>query len=354
MNNNANTYLVKLTPLGTFFFGGEQGTTADYYLKGNYFPQQTALLGLIRHQLLLQNNLLLDNSIKDKDTAKALIGESSFQYNNSTQTFGVIRSISECCIGNTVLNNNNEFCTCLYHPIPPVFTKIIASAADHWLFPEYDPKSYYPQEFGLLKTSKVCNPTFNNEEIFVESERPGIDKNYNGKPRNDAYYKQVWLAMKRGFCFAFYLTLDGTNFRNEPIFRDSIVTFGKESMPFIMEVTGGEKIPDTGVKPNQDKNALYLTSDAYVEQDLGHMAEIAAIDTVPFRNFINNVEQHRAAYFNRKPSEVLGSRRLQLYKRGSFFYAKDIKAIADKIADQKQFTKIGYNSFQFTTVNILT
>ena len=61
--SNPKTYFVTLTPRQLFFFGGEQGETADYYLKGSFIPQQTALLGLVRHQVLLQNRL---KSIQNK------------------------------------------------------------------------------------------------------------------------------------------------------------------------------------------------------------------------------------------------------------------------------------------------
>ena len=45
-----------------FFFGGERtlddGKSADYISHSNKFPQQSALLGMIRYQLLKQHNLL--------------------------------------------------------------------------------------------------------------------------------------------------------------------------------------------------------------------------------------------------------------------------------------------------------
>jgi CRISPR-associated protein Cmr3 len=354
MSNDTKTYLVKLKPLGPFFFGGEQGETADYYLKGSMFPQQTALLGLIRHQLLIQNNLLKNGVIADKPKAATLIGPESFQYDKE-QYFGAIQRLSECYIGYTAKNKEEEFCTYLYHAAPQSYTRQAVQVNDDFVFPYYDPKNNYPAVFTLLKAAELCPPAFSEDDIFIEAGRPGIDKNYDGKPRDNAYYKQVWLKLKNDFCFAFYLTLREKFAENEAVILSSaMVTFGKESMPFMMEVTQPATIPDADKLPAGGQNALYLTSDAYLPADIAASCEAAVTDTVPFRNVINYTSQDKAAYFNRKPAQIPCSKRLQLYKRGSFFYAKDIAALAEKIKQQTAFTSIGYNTYRFTTINILS
>lgn len=352
MSNNNKTYLVKLTPLSPFFFGGEQGETADYYLKGSLFPQQTALLGLIRHQLLIQNNMLTNGVIADKAKAAALIGAESFQYDKQ-QSFGTIHHLSECYTGYTAKNKEEKFCTYLYHSAPQPFTKQAKKVNGHFIFPDYDPKNNYPGQFSLLKSSEVCRPAFSEDDVFGTTTRPGIDKNYDGKPRDDAYYKQVWLTLKKDFCFAFYLKLsekfaDGADVK----LNDAIVTFGKESMPFSMTVEREYNPPVPDDVPKDGKNALYLTSDAYLPEDFAAGCSVAVTDTVPFRNVINYVSQEKRDYFNRKPAAIPCSKRLQLYKRGSFFYTDDIAWLAEKIKSQTAFTNIGYNTFHFTTLNI--
>ena len=354
MSDNTTTYLVKLKPLSPFFFGGEQGETADYYLKGGCFPQQTALLGLLRHQLLIQNNLLKEGVITDKSKAAGLIGAESFQYNKQ-QGFGAIQQLSECYIGYTAKNKEDEFCTYIYHSAAQPYTKQAVQVNGYFIFPGYDPKNDYPGVFTLLKSAEFCPPAFSENEIFGTAERPGIDKNYDGKPRDDAYYKQVWLTMKKDFCFAFYLTLDKNYSNNEVIIlKDAVVTFGKESMPFMMSIMQADSVPAADEQPVNGQNALYLTSDACLPADVAAGCEVAVTDTIPFRNVINTIAQDKAAYFNRKPTATPCSKRLQLYKRGSFFYTKDIAALAEKIKDQAAFTKIGYNRFHFTTINILS
>ena len=53
-------FKVTLEPKDWFFFGGsstfDNGTKTSYIAHSLLFPQQTALLGMIRYQLLKQNN----------------------------------------------------------------------------------------------------------------------------------------------------------------------------------------------------------------------------------------------------------------------------------------------------------
>ncbi len=56
-------YLIKLTPVDQFFFGGnitfgENKATQNYLVRSEKYPQQTTLLGMLRYQLLKTNSLL--------------------------------------------------------------------------------------------------------------------------------------------------------------------------------------------------------------------------------------------------------------------------------------------------------
>jgi hypothetical protein len=90
---------IRLTPLGTFFFGGENtfGATENrnYFVKSNLMPQQTSLLGLLRLELLRSNPTVFDlktDKVIDKNAAIELIGGESF---DGKQTdFGCISGLS--------------------------------------------------------------------------------------------------------------------------------------------------------------------------------------------------------------------------------------------------------------------
>ena len=98
-------YLIKLTPHKHFFFspnsGSELGNKSNYYKESLFFPQQTTILGFLRHQLLIQNKLITPFekaiSVKNHSIATELIGTESFN-GKLHQTFGCINSISPVTI----------------------------------------------------------------------------------------------------------------------------------------------------------------------------------------------------------------------------------------------------------------
>ena len=84
-----STYQIKLTPVNTFFFGGEKhsrsdkntnGFEMDYFVKSDMYPQQTTLLGVLRYYLLMKNSLLNPQRIGKIEEANDLIGVGSFKY----------------------------------------------------------------------------------------------------------------------------------------------------------------------------------------------------------------------------------------------------------------------------------
>jgi hypothetical protein len=89
-------YIITLKPVTPYFWGMEQvselGNKRNYYLESALFPQQTAVLGMLRYQALAQFGFL---SIPDhfRIDATKLIGDSSFDIAN-TKGYGAISKIS--------------------------------------------------------------------------------------------------------------------------------------------------------------------------------------------------------------------------------------------------------------------
>ena len=93
----SKNYLVKLTPTGKFFFGGDmrfgvngnEGKFSSYIIETSKMPQQTSLLGMMRFLLLSKDETLFDvkkNCIKEnasKESLEALIGASGFSVNEN-------------------------------------------------------------------------------------------------------------------------------------------------------------------------------------------------------------------------------------------------------------------------------
>lgn len=120
-------YLITLTPMDWFFFGGERtlddGKSADYISHSNKFPQQSALLGMIRYQLLKQHNLLsqfpyTENKPTEKEIMKTLIGEQSFRMTErkaKSLGLGVIKQISPLML---IECKDDTSSRSIYFPLP--------------------------------------------------------------------------------------------------------------------------------------------------------------------------------------------------------------------------------------------
>jgi CRISPR-associated protein Cmr3 len=360
---NKKTCFITLTPYELFFFGGEQEETADYYLKGNPLPQQTALLGMVRYQILKQNGLLENNVIKDENAAKQWIGSKSFDYRENKQTFGKIDSISSCYIVEQTADGETVD---KYLPAPPEFTAELEVTGGNYLLPGYDPKNNYPPRWKSVDNGRYLNVNF-----YEEIERPGVDKNYTGKTEKDCYFKQVSLKMHRRkdgntFAFGCYLTVD-----EDVKIENADVSLGKDNSVFRMKVESAELPQETH---NDDANAIVLTCDAFVKNSFLTHCNFAVCDTVPFRCLANKTEKSYNHY-NRHKSE---EQRIQLLKRGSVFICvdkpipailrqifkflarirvfiyleKSIPAIISALTAETHFRETGYNSFQTIKINI--
>ncbi|GHU64267.1 hypothetical protein FACS1894160_3750 [Bacteroidia bacterium] len=327
------TYFITLTPYDLYFFGGEQEQIADYYLKGNSIPQQTALLGMLRYQILLQNGLLENNRIKDDVDAAKWIGKESFQYSNATQTFGKVDSISSC-----YLVEKTDTDTKKYLPTHPVYMEGWEVIDGNYFLPSYDPKKYY-----RLRWKNIENPNDVVDDFFDEVERVGVDKNYTGQTDNDSFYKQVWLKLSicrenvnHDFSFGFYVTI-----ADDVKLENANVNLGKENSVFRMSVIE-ETASDEVHEPNA--NAIVLVCDAYVDPEILQQCDFAVCDTLPFRNLVNQTAKTHNHYDLHKSTTLL-----QLLKRGTILIANDskqIEAIGNSLNKYANFVKIGYNKFQ--------
>jgi len=329
----SNPFFIQLTPYNLYFFGGEQGEKADYFLKGNPIPQQTALLGMVRYQLLAQNNLLVNN--KMVKNAEEWIGKQSFQLykEDQEQSFGVIKKLSPCYLVHKAEK---------YLPVFPFYFKDVQKFDDTYYLPHYDAKKQY----------SLCWKNIDNDEKYIkdfykEVERVGVDKNYEGKIQEKSFFKQVWNKMENDFSFGFFLELEETvefnNESSEVIFKSADVNLGKDNALFRMEIKQ-ESFPTNETVENA--NALYLTSDAYVNQEFLANSNFAVCDTVPFRT-LNTSYETKNHYGEHK-----GIYRIQLLKRGSVFISDKIKKMTEVLDSYKNFQKIGYNTYKEIKINI--
>ncbi|MDP2303481.1 MAG: type III-B CRISPR module-associated Cmr3 family protein [Ignavibacteria bacterium] len=360
-----NKYLVKLTPHDKFFFGGEntfgEGDSRNYFVKSNYFPQQTTLLGLIRYQLLVQskNGIFKDNKIvsgKEKDVSE-LIGDSSFNINVAVFQFGQIKEIS------------------------PVF--IVDSNEDH-LFPankeyqfDFDKGIYAFREFNKKETNTYSNiyefknfipyledykakdglpdllinsgrQVFDYSDVFIEQKKIGIRKYYNGKSEENAFYVQFFYKLKKGHSFAFILELeDGVKFET-----NELVSIGGEQSKFRMDVSEIDLEFDT-IIPDYEKSVksdkIVLVSDAFVSNEIFKDCDFAITDTFDFRSLRSSVNTKNYSKLNRDEKVHEGvskSGKYNFFRKGSVFYGDDISKITKHFDEKIAAKGIGYNHYK--------
>lgn len=333
MTMSEKTYFVTLSPQQLFFFGGEQGVMADYYLKGSFWPQQTALLGLVRHQVLIQNDLLLNNKIKNTNDAAEWIGAESFKSTASNPSFGKVKSLSPC-----YLVQDSEGEQAKFLPYHQPYIKGVKCLSENFYLPDFNPKNHYPDVWSGIDKSQCISNT--NDKIYQEIERVGVNKNYDGKTEEKSFFKQIWLKMNKAYSFGFYVSL-----AEDVIFKTHSVTFGKESAPFKMEVGETER---EVFEDEHEPSALVLISDTYVEVDILSDCDFAVTNTIPFRNIVNHTSK---TYRHSEQGKNKSDFRLQLFKRGSVFFSKHkINRLIMEIESKKHFRKIGYNHYHLLNI----
>lgn len=238
-------YRITLKPVGSYFFGGEvtfgNGTTQNYLVKSNLLPQVSALLGLMRYEVLRQNNLL---SYDPKDKAKLaqvkkLIGEhGGFTLKETKRTYGVIRSISPVFLyhsGNngyyTVervdskakMNRQSGSDGCVAPAAAHTSPTVISVNQDNRFICSYTPDDVLPDDSQEKQIHVMSAPEFTEKnydydthwcdkegnrlvvdgDVFSVNEQIGIKKNGKEQNKEDAFFKQKLVTLHPDLSMAF-------------------------------------------------------------------------------------------------------------------------------------------------------
>lgn len=385
-----SNYLIKLTPLDKFFFGQKKtfgDDNADYFVYSSHFPQQTALLGLLRYQLLqiAGEDVFKDNKIQDKDEAGKLIGEQSFSpFVKDKLQFGIIESLSPVFI---IDKKNDEGKEEHFLPVGRRFQKKKEKAPYNLLhlscevgcppiFEAYDSKK------GLASCWLSSNGTtlLNEEDFFIKDERIGIRKDYEGATNDDAFFCQRYyrfknfkkvdsekpkvckqpLVREHDFCFATVLQTEG-EIEHEKL-NGRIVYLGGERQPFLMEVSEVSEetfklnIESSSLTSDEKHYTVVLLSDAKIEPNHLKGVKFASTEVKDFacllthvgtRKFYNKKKKREEQYLEK--DETALSHQHELYARGSVFYFDtegQAKQFCEHLAASSNFHTIGYNHAQ--------
>lgn len=357
-----------MTPLNTFFFGGEKTFTTpsgetNYFARSNRWPQQTTVLGMLRYLIGKQCNF---------DPLK--IGDHSFIY-DSKDGFGIIEKLSPVFIISKDKTDKDIYLleAGIDHQKHKETSKIERTQLKPELpsekskfgvyFTEYKGNQNIPnlnfdyKEFLIpaLFNSACTKELFDPSELFHEQFQVGNKKNYKGSTDDEAFFKQVFYRLEKNCAFAVILET------NELLPFDVVIdTMGADQSIYRIEAMPLEKIDsvfeeiEKGNNSITDANRIVLLSDAYVKSENLNKCTFSICDTTDFRNIITHSVSNEAGiatqYFHGMNS--LGSAqktkvKYNLLRRGSVLFTETPK---DLLQDLKNdiFHKIGYNYFQLT------
>jgi CRISPR-associated protein Cmr3 len=320
-------YLVKLKPLKPFFFGGDVtfGKLGDeesgtYLVHSRLFPQQSAVLGMLRKEILLQNGLLnieIDkNDIGEKidkekiDEVAKLIGERSFNIKSETiQDFGAIKKISPVFL----IKNGKRF---IKRANVAEYKNGVLKVYKNGELKNYNPKNDIFDNFISIDD----NESLKTDDIFKSVTQVGIKKIVN-KENNDAYYKRTAYLFNDNFQFAFYLDIDIK-------LKPSFVKLGADDSVFKMEIEESSDELDYQEKDDY----LLLLSDAYITIPLKGNCEFAITKEISYQNLTTNIKEK----YKFKKSE-----KVYFYEKGSIIIKPEEKLLENMAKENLQ--KIGYN-----------
>jgi CRISPR-associated protein Cmr3 len=362
-------FLVNLKPLDYYFFGGERtfsfieegsGRPGNaYFISSEDIPPQTAVLGLIRKQLLIDRGCFKDSfsyNSEEKNNHAELIGNKSFSLTQKNQTFGVIKNISEVIItdksGGVYIPLPFDHCNTekgnTYLPVE--FEKKPVSAYLGGELASINLPSYFNPKDGVREAFVNCSTgVIHEKEDFIRSRvQLGIKKTLGAKAER-GFFKRRYKTLKEGLCFAFYLELDGIF--NVP---EAVVYLGQSKSPFLMKIMEApETKPDYGIFSTEsapkEKLKYVCVSDAYANKSIYDYCSFAFVKTKTFRNLSVNTENvYTAKTSNDSKTPYYGrmkqSAKYNLIRAGSVFYVKDTNEF-ERIFNNEDCQRIGLNKF---------
>ena len=358
-------YLVKLIPMGKFFFGGDmrfgihgkEEEFSSYIIESSMIPQQTSILGMMRFLLLSNDETLFNiekNVIKsgEMENVSALIGEKSFSVNPNGEAnqFGAILSVGPCFLYSDEESYYRASADHIFSSIEWSGVQAVIDGKEVVITILKIKKN----EKEELYTGKSGNPTCfcsvpsgkkeDEDALFIKDSRIGIDKDYDGKSQTKAFYKQISYRLKEGFCFAFEVEVkDGINLED---YNGQIVRLGADASSFVFNA----EYKTLPVKEATKGLNVVLLSDTYILQEDMNKVDIRfSINQMrPFR-FLKTENQADASYYRINGAKTATcTERYELYQAGSVFYFKDEKSrneFCSILESRKDFNQIGYNKY---------
>jgi CRISPR-associated protein Cmr3 len=313
-------YLVTLKPLEPFLFGGTQtfGTLGDkeagsYLVTSRQFPQQTAVLGMLRKELMTQAGLLTRKRRGEwvdkhkKVDAINLVGYEKFSMREKElQDFGMIEKLSPIFL----MQRGKRY------------LKKVDIDSHHYedgVLKGYNPKENIYDNFVPVELD--AGRKLKSEDIFKEINQTGNKKG----GEDNSLFKKTSYILKDGFTFAFYIELDTA-------LKSAMVSLGADRSAFMMDVKEDNATLDYA----DPKGYLTLLSDALIQVDIKSNCDFAITSELSHRNLKSKKSALQKNTFEK-------SETVYLYEKGSVFINPSEPLLAD--LNQENLQQIGYNIY---------
>lgn len=343
MSDKTYKYIVRLTPVGSYFFGGEttfgDGKNQNYLVRSCILPQVSAVLGVLRYEILRRNNLLetgAENDAEKKEKWPEYIGK-PFNIEAPAASYGQIREISPIfmerksdgvlftpCpadLGYEVTFGNDEKVSYFGEEIPQ---PLIAEQGTNTFcdFKHYD---------NWKKWIGTDGKTIDADKIFINDERVGINKLDSSSDRDKAYFEQTQIRLGDGYHFCFSVTTS-EKLDEKPVF----VQMGGNRSTFKMELESADvDLVGKFREVLHRDGRLLLLGDAWIKSEERENYDFIWGERIVNR-YISNIHK-----WNGNRSETM---LYHLLGRGSVIYAND-KRLTELKKNDDNLSKVGLNIF---------
>lgn len=325
-------YFIKLRPLNSFYFGsikefGDRKNPNEYFLKSERYPQQTAVLGMLRKKILEDNELLVPHEKRDKvHRSKEIEYIGEIKKDLSKSVLGKILELSSiqiyvddvmCCYSYYDKKDEIKFSS----------EEFYTNKGVKKLY-EYDAKNFGHNIVNIGKNKKV---------ELEESIEVGINsfskKNSTGDDKT--FFKKSRYKFKTKNCyFGFYIELE-----EDVKLKNGIVQLGDRHSIFTFEVEEAKENIDTK-EVFEYNNAILFISDCFLErEDLDKILKKSKGLLIQNNKFKFLVRDEK----NRKMENDVQN----LISRGSIILLDDEREILNILGSEKYnlYKKVGFNNF---------
>jgi CRISPR-associated protein Cmr3 len=342
-------YLITLKPLEPFFFGGEYTFGADdtrketsrYSAKSTEFPQQTAILGMLRKTLLIQNGNLtmhrkgewVDSGKKgghnpNYEEAKALVGVKPFSYEKNID-LGIIKAFSPLFIkeGEHFYFPNAKDDGLELKELIGANISFGNGAKKAYGFENYDAKNHKSFAYTSLAEEKK-----NYSDFFKELESVGIKKSTDRETNEDGFFRKKSFYPKNSASFAFVATFS----KEMEWLKESIVTLGADQSSFKLDIEFIKEEDDVSKRVEDAYEAknfsrIVLSSETLLTKDAYALCSFILGERKSNRQLVNSRNGKK-------------SKRYYLLEKGSVLYTEDIEKL-EELLKQEHLQNIGINHY---------